>query len=121
MIGTWAINVVFGFIGFMSVFVSAFTTNSFTTSVIRGSIAFVSFFLIGYLIRWVIFFIIKDPEGKTTINSQLSGSQEDKDMKDVNNHSINELQSSIYSLNEEEAKLASQYIKELLNQKEEKR
>lgn len=69
----------------------------------------------------MIYFIIKDPEGKTTKNSQLNGIQEAEYKKEeAKPNRIDDLQSSIQSLSDEEAKLTAQYIRNLLDQKKEK-
>jgi hypothetical protein len=109
MVGTWLSNVVLGFLGFIIVFFSSFSNNGFMTSLVRGLIAYVSFFLIAYLFRWMIYFIISDPKGNTKHNenrrpSNISNNQQE--------------QHSMDNLSDEDAELVSQYIKELLKQKD---
>jgi hypothetical protein len=65
MAGSVIINVLFGFIGFIVVFSSAYINNSLQISMIRGFLAFVSFFLMAYLFRWMFHYIIKDSKGNT--------------------------------------------------------
>jgi hypothetical protein len=121
MAGTWIVNIFIGFVGFTIVFVSAFTNNSLMTSLIRGLVAFVSFFLLAYLFRWMIHFIMSDAKGNTTKNSVANNhvttgtKQTGQDDAPV---TVEELQHSLDSLSNEEAKLASRYIKELLKQKD---
>jgi hypothetical protein len=121
MAGTWIVNVFLGCVGFTIVFASAYTNNSFMTSLIRGLVAFVSFFLIAYIFRWMIHFIMSDAKGNTTKNSvadyhATTGTKQTS--QDDESVTVEELQQSLDSLSEEEVKLASRYIKELLNQKD---
>ncbi len=108
MVGSWIINIFFGFVGFMIGFVSSFSTNTFETSLIRGFMSFVSFFLIAYLFRWSIHFIMRDTKGNTTISHSTNHDRPEEPFPSL------DIGQSIDSLNEEEAKLASSYIKELL-------
>ncbi|MFZ3587897.1 hypothetical protein ACOI1C_01225 [Bacillus sp. DJP31] len=108
MAGSWIINIFFGSVGFLVVFVSAFTTNTFATSLIRGLMAFVSFFLIAYLFRWSFHFIMHDSSGNTSVSSSADQSIESE------SSSENGIVQSTQSLTDEEAKLTSSYIKDLL-------
>jgi hypothetical protein len=111
MVGSWLVNVIVGFLGFILVFFSAFTNNDFMTSLIRGCIAYVSFFVMAYLFRWMIYFIISDRKGNTTSSEQA--------VTEVEHNSRNEeLTRSIDDLSTTDAELVSKYIKDLLNQKE---
>jgi hypothetical protein len=111
MVGTWLINVILGFLGFILVFFSAFTNNGFTTSLIRGLIAYVSFFLIAYLFRWMINFIISDPKGNTNSSETLKNGLD-------STSDVQELAKSMDKLSTEDSELVSKYIKDLLSQKD---
>jgi hypothetical protein len=111
MVGTWLVNVIFGLLGFTIVFFAAFMNNGFITSLIRGVIAYVSFFLIAYLFRWMIYFIISDPKGDTTYNETVNN-------RNSNTNDSQQMEHSMDKLSDEDAKLVSGYIKDLLKQKE---
>lgn len=114
MAGTGLINIIFGFIGFIIVFISAYTNNSFLTSMIRGLLAFVSFFLIAFLFRWMFHFIMREPSGNT-----MKRKENPSNVPSGHNESeIDQIKQSIDSLSEEEAEQAARYIKEMLNEKE---
>lgn len=104
-IGSWIINLIISLIAFFFVFIGSLLTNSFQTSLKRGAITFLSFFIITYFFRWVWMVASKDniksPEKNSTIiiDSNLEG-------KDRNSKT---------ELSNEEVKLASQYVKDLIN------
>lgn len=115
MAGTGLINIIFGFIGFLIVFISAYTNNSFLTSMIRGLLAFVSFFLIAFLFRWMFHFIMRDPSGNT-----MKRKENPSNVRSTTHYEseIEQIKQSIDSLSEEEAEQAARYIKEMLNEKD---
>ncbi|WP_246939869.1 hypothetical protein [Bacillus pinisoli] len=115
MAGTGLINVIFGFIGFLIVFVSAYTNNSLLTSMIRGLISFVSFFIIAYLFRWMFHYIMSDPKGNT-MTMEKTGSK--NLVTNQTQADLTHIKDSIDLLNDEEAELAARYIREMLNEKE---
>lgn len=110
MVGTWILNLIFGFIGFIIVFFSAFTNNGLLTSLIRGLIAYVSFFLIAYVFRWMFHFIMSDPKGNTNHDIKQS--------IPMDNIDADQLRHSMDNLTEEDAETVSHYIKELLNEQD---
>ncbi|KAA0547913.1 hypothetical protein FZW96_09230 [Bacillus sp. BGMRC 2118] len=110
MFGTWVLNLTFAIIGFIVVFFSAFANNGFLTSLIRGLIACVSFFLIAYVFRWMIHFIISDPKGNTkSINKQT---------KITDSMDAEQLRHSMDKLTDEDAEAVSHYIKDLLKEQD---
>ncbi len=107
MVGTWTINLLIGMFGFMLVFISAYSLNPLFTSLIRGSFAFVSFFLISYLIRWILHFIIHDTNGNTSKKKSHEIEQSQLNQETTS-------QQSDESIKDEEAKRAAELIKDLL-------
>jgi preprotein translocase subunit YajC len=69
MVGSWVFNLFFACFGFGLVFASAYFKNTLPTSLIRGLLAFIFFFLIAYLFRIVFYFIILNPEDKKTVET----------------------------------------------------
>jgi hypothetical protein len=122
MAGSVLINAVFGFLGFIVVFISAYTNNSFLTSMIRGLVAFVSFFLIAYLFRWMFHFIMRDSKGHPIQKTEASKHYIDDDLPSQllqnENIDLEKIKRTIDPLSEEEAIIAARYIREMLNQKE---
>lgn len=59
-IGTWLINLIFGFGAFLLVFIGSMTTNTAQTSFIRAIFAFAFFYVIIYLFRWLWMLAFKD-------------------------------------------------------------
>lgn len=52
MKGNLLFNLVFGVIGFILTLLFSLTNNLFMTSVIRGAVSFVVWFLLAFLLRW---------------------------------------------------------------------
>ncbi|MFD1735840.1 hypothetical protein ACFSCX_04595 [Bacillus salitolerans] len=116
MAGTWVFNLFFAFFGFALVFVSSFAQNSFFTSVYRGFFASIFFFLIAYFFRWMVYFILLEPQSNADKHDDS-----DVELDSETNENLRENE-HVYqapeALSDDEAKLASQYIKELLNEKD---
>ncbi|MBM6618420.1 hypothetical protein [Bacillus suaedaesalsae] len=110
MFGTLVLNFIFAMIGFIVVFFSAFANNGFLTSLIRGLIAYVSFFLIAYIFRWMIHFIISNPKGNTKPNINQSNPKDSVDAE--------QLRHSMDHLTDEDAEAVSHYIKDLLKEQD---
>lgn len=92
------INILLGLFGFFIVFLLSFSANSISTTLTRSTIAFVLFFLSGYLFRWMFAYIRKDPV-KITV---MPPPQEE------------DLQQLMKGLSEEEAKKVAAYIRHML-------
>jgi hypothetical protein len=104
MAGTWMFNILLGLLGFFIVFLLSFTGNTILTAFIRSSITFISFFLIGYIFRWMFAYIKADQgEMKKIANSQPPVQKD------------NEIEQLLNSLSDEEAQKVAQYIRSMLN------
>ncbi|MBA2870829.1 hypothetical protein HNQ85_001099 [Anoxybacillus calidus] len=103
MVGTWIFNLLLGLFGFFIVFFLSFTGNTILTAFIRSLITFISFFLIGYIFRWMFAYIVDQEEMKKIVNSQ-SPVQKD-----------NEIEQFLNSLSDEETQKVAQYIRSMLN------
>jgi hypothetical protein len=104
MAGTWVFNLFLGLFGFFIVFLLSFTGNTILTTFIRSFITFLSFFLIGYMFRWMFAYIkVDERDMKKVVNSQ-SPVQKD-----------NEIEQTFNSLSDEEAQKVAQYIRSMLN------
>lgn len=135
MIYSWLTNLIIGIFGFLLVFLLSIKTNTIGTSFIRSLIAFVFFYLIGFLIRWVIRFVLTDT---TNIDSNLTQQDQANENKniDINKQDISEKQqveqaptstrvtNDINTENLESSfkgdiyERTSEYVRELLNEKE---
>lgn len=62
MAGTVVINLLMALIGFILAYIFSITNNGFLTTMIRGIIAFVIFFLIAYIFRAVLAYVLKNKE-----------------------------------------------------------
>ncbi|HZG61068.1 MAG TPA: hypothetical protein VEY68_11490 [Anoxybacillus sp.] len=105
MVGTWMFNLLLGLFGFFIVFLLSFTGNTILTTFIRSLITFLSFFLLGYIFRWMFAYIVDQEEMKNITNSQ-SSSPVQKD---------NEIGQLVNRLSDEEAQKVAQYIRSMLN------
>ena len=74
MKGNLRFNLVFGVIGFIWTLLFSLTNNLFMTSVIRGLVSFVAWFLLAFLLRWV-WTVISSPQEHA---SPQGGKEEDK-------------------------------------------
>jgi hypothetical protein len=104
MVGTWIFNLMFGLFGFFLVFLLSFTGNTILTTFIRSFITFISFFLIGYIFRWMFAYIKRNQEEIKTVEHSQPPMQKDKEIEQLLN-----------SLSDEEAQKVAQYIRSLLN------
>lgn len=98
-------NLLLGLFGFFIVFLLSFTGNTILTTFIRSLITFLSFFLLGYIFRWMFAYIVDQEEMKNITNSQ-SSSPVQKD---------NEIGQLVNRLSDEEAQKVAQYIRSMLN------
>lgn len=60
MIGNLLINLLFGLVGFVFTFFVTYGNNLLGTSLIRGILGFVIWFMLAFLLRWVLGSIIKE-------------------------------------------------------------
>jgi hypothetical protein len=104
MAGNWIFNLLLGLFGFFIVFLLSFTGNSLLTTFVRAFSTFISFFLIGYIFRWMFAYIKADKRE----NAKISDSQ-----ASVNKNI--EMEQLISGLSDEEAKQVAQYIRAILN------
>lgn len=74
MKGNLWFNLVFGVIGFIWTLLFSLTHNLFMTSVIRGLVSFVAWFLLAFLLRWV-WTMLSSPQGSSL---SMTGDGEDK-------------------------------------------
>ncbi|URN93432.1 MAG: hypothetical protein NAG76_16560 [Candidatus Pristimantibacillus lignocellulolyticus] len=95
MFGTWRWNLSFGVFGFLLIMLFSLTNNPLITSLIRGTYALITFFLLAYPVRFVCGVIINPNQGKenalqedadqslkgTTVN--LVTPDEDEDLNEV--------------------------------------
>ncbi len=102
-IGSWIINFIFSLTGFLLVFIGSMTTNSVLTSLIRGGLAFVSFYIIAYFFRWLWMIASKEVE----VNELEKKEIEDKDDGKATTNKV--------EYTEEDIEKASKYVKGLIN------
>lgn len=58
MIGSILINLLFGLVGFALTFFITYSNNLLGTSLLRGLTGFIVWFLLAFLLRWVLGFIV---------------------------------------------------------------
>lgn len=78
MIGNILINLLLGLIGFVFTFLVTYGNNLITTSLVRGAIAFVIWFLLAFLLRWVLS-IIMNPS-RPTEGIEIPGNDESESL-----------------------------------------
>jgi len=106
MFGTWRWNLSFAVFGFFLIMLFSLTNNPLITSLIRGTYALITFFLLAYPVRFVCGVII-NPNQKVEAASQDNGDQslkgtnvnlvtpdEDEDLNEVLRAQISQTKSS---------------------------
>ncbi|MNO11979.1 hypothetical protein D3C76_15780 [compost metagenome] len=78
MTGKMRYYLLFGFIGFLITFAASSGNNLFTTSLIRGIIGFVVWFVLSFAVNWVIGFLKELPADPADQEMAALQSQEDK-------------------------------------------
>ncbi|MDZ5473457.1 hypothetical protein SM124_17220 [Bacillus sp. 31A1R] len=109
MYSTWMFNLIFSFIGLTVYFTIAFFYQTLQRAIIEALLAGIMIFLISYLFRWAIHYIMQE--------------HSTKDMIETNDVSINnEIQDPVplpkdteINLEDGQIALASEYIKNLIN------
>ena len=104
-IGTWIINFVISIIAFLLVFVGSLSSNTANTSLFRAGIAFLFFYMVTYVIRWLLMLASKGSEEKSNEPVEISQIEE----------SIQGKASVKEEYSDEDIKKASQYVKDLIN------
>lgn len=123
VVGSWLINATLGLIGFVAVFFASYGNNLVTTSLIRGLVSFVSFFILGYLFRWMLTLASKETlkDGNREVaydkisNEKLEKFEDDEGTSSpftVLDNDKGEL------LSEEDILKTTEYVRELMNDKE---
>lgn len=103
-IGSWAINISFSVIAFLFVFIGSMSTNSLLTSSFRGGLAFLFFYVVMYLFRWVwMLALAEEKEIEFEEKVQIEESHLGKD-------------TNMESFTDEDIAKASQYVKDLINE-----
>ncbi len=100
--GSWIINVIISVFAFLLVFIGSLSTNSGITSLIRACFAFLFFYLVTYVFRWLWMVATKEIETSAVDIP-----------KKVENKHLENTQLEEYS--EEEIEQASKYVKDLIN------
>lgn len=128
MIGSLTFNFMLALIGFFLVFTVSLTSNVVITSLIRGSFAFVLFFLIAFLIRMLMGMITEDKKGQTGKRAADNNEEKNKSDNEENNnenfqtdHKDLENDELSNDYNEENSsedviKRTSEYVRELMNE-----
>jgi uncharacterized membrane protein YfcA len=101
-IGSWKINVIFGFTAFLLVFIGSFSMNGLPTSLLRASFAFLFFYLVSYFVRWLWALASKDNDLKTKEKLEIEESEQGEARIDEQ-----------YSA--EDIEKTSQFVKDLIN------
>lgn len=73
MIGSILINLLFGLVGFVLTFFVTYSNNLLGTSLLRGLTGFIVWFLLAFLLRWVLGFIMNQssPQVEETEEEEL--------------------------------------------------
>lgn len=114
--GNWLVNMISACFAFIFVFSASFYTNLISTTLIRAAIAFIVFYLIAYLFRWLAYLASTNEEKS---NSDLD-SNEEIISKEEQEEQINELalENQEIKLSEEDVVKTSQFVKDLLEDEE---
>lgn len=117
-IGTWLINLCISVVAFLLVFIGSMSANTVPTSLFRGLIASVTFFLITYFFRWLWKLALAGTEANEE-NDEHENSDHKKEPLEGNSHKIEQLEdnNSQQQYSDEEINKASQYVKSLLDDK----
>jgi len=106
MLGTWRWNLSFGVFGFFLILLFSLTNNPLITSLIRGTYALITFFLLAFPVRFVcgVFINPSQEVGATTeevVDQSLKGTKvnlvtpdEDEDLNEVLRAQITQTKSS---------------------------
>lgn len=101
-IGSWVINVIISLLAFVLVFIGSVSTNTVLTSFIRAGIAFLFFYMITYIFRWL---------WNLALSDTISKKEELVENSPMSNQTI----STDKSYSADEVEKASQYVKDLIN------
>lgn len=112
MFGSWIFNVWFGLGSFVFYFLLSILNKSITRTLIEALIVGFVFFFLGYIFRWVLYFM---NQNKKESHSEDLNTLETSEIDENNPESIgkNDMADSS-DLNEEDIDKATQYIKEMI-------
>lgn len=124
MFGNWRWNLGFGIFGFLLITLFALSNNPLITSLIRGTYAFITFFLIAFPIRFVFgSFIIPKQDAETAgdeVAQKLTGTNvnlvtpdEDEDLNDVLKAQISQTKEKVLQNNEKSEQVPSEQFQPL--------
>jgi hypothetical protein len=55
MVANWGVNAIFGLTAFLLTYFFSFANNTWQTSSLRGGIGFLLFFILGYMLRFLLY------------------------------------------------------------------
>lgn len=111
--GNWVVNIISACFAFIIVFSASFYNNLISTTIIRASIAFVIFYLLAYLFRWLAFLAFTTEENPSQEGLQLEETLTEEEPLEELGIDNNEIH-----LAEEDVMKTSQYVKDLLDNEE---
>ncbi len=110
-IGSWKINLIISIIAFFIVFIGSMATNTLTTSIFRSFLAFLLFYLISFIFRWLWKIALKSNDDLVSDEVHPEGEVHPEIEDNTNGDHIRKVDYSA-----EDIEKASQYVKELIDE-----
>jgi len=119
---SWLTNLLLGLFGFLLVFLLSVNTNTIETSILRGFVSFLGFYLFGFIFTWVIAYVFSDnnnydKDTKHQINKQGNKATGNDTTSTTNN--VTEMQSDKSPTFEGDVyERTSEYVRDLLKEED---
>lgn len=118
---SWVTNLLLGLFGFLLVFLLSLNSNTIETSIFRGFVSFLGFYLLGFAITWVIAYVFTDNNNydKEQHQSNKEGNKNTRNDTAFATNNTNEMQTDkAPSFEGDVYERTSEYVRDLLKEED---